>query len=270
MSLISALLNIILFPVCIFFSCNSYGQDRHNPASFEKNKIRIIEGYIFLNENVTDSFLITKEYFNTKGRRIKIEIYDSLGLKSEYLYNYANDTLKLSRITKFRGKIHSIMRMDYDDNNREIKAVDWTSTGVKSGTYSITKYNDRKRTKEVKIYIYKRLVIHTKEYYHSDGSTKSIFKKIKGKWIEQSIPGFYSDCKIEVIENFRNTGLKLEKTTEVFPEKKIILGLNGRLEIKANDMLVGEKYTNDQGLIVMEKQFLNGQFISLKKYKYFN
>src|SRR5690606_557016 len=86
-------------------------QDKYDPEIIMNNSVREIEGYVF-GKSLSDSFLITKEYFNVKGRRTKIEIYDSTGLmRSEYIYLYKDDTLRTERITKFQGVLNSTTKI---------------------------------------------------------------------------------------------------------------------------------------------------------------
>src|SRR5690606_27619554 len=130
---------------------------------------REIEGYVF-GKSLSDSFLITKEYFNVKGRRTKIEIYDSTGLmRSEYIYLYKDDTLRTERITKFQGVLNSTTKISYDKKGREIKSVDYDKNGNKNGTYSKSKYTDSNQIKETKLYFKNRLSLHKRENYDPKG-----------------------------------------------------------------------------------------------------
>lgn len=249
------------------FALSIHAQDKYDPIVIECNNIREIEGYI-VEEGLMDSFLITKEYFNSKGRRTKIEIYDSLGIKSEYLYKYKNDTIRIERITKLHGLFHSKTKIYLDKKNREVKAVDFDEDGKKTGTYSKTKYNDRKRTKETKIYFTKKLSVHTKEKFDSEGSIVQYAIKKNGKWKDQLTNGSNPNRSEEEFENYENTGFKLERVTNTYTEKNSILGLNGTLKLLPNDILTTERYINSSGLIEMVKQYLNGNLINTKKYKY--
>lgn len=248
------------------FSVNA--QEKYDPTVIQRNNVKEIEGFILEEGDSLNTYLITKEYFNIRGYRTKIEVYDSIEIKSEYIYNYKDDTLKTERITKFGNKIHSITKLHYDDKLREVKAVDFDSNGNKTGTFSKTKYNDRKRIKENKIYFSNKLAIHTKEQFDKNGSVNKYWTKRNGKWILESMNNGNSDVIVEKIENVFGTELKMTSQTETITKDCTILGLNGKLKLSKEDILRDEKYIKSNGLIEYEKQYLNNKLLSIKRYKY--
>ncbi len=254
--------------MAVIISINA--QDKYDPEMIVFNGVKEIEAYIFEEEGRADSFLITKEYFNKKGRRTKIAVYDSVGIRSEYIYKYKDDTLRTERITKIDGEFLNRTEIHYDKKNREVKAIDYDINDRKTGTYSKTKYNDRKSTKETKIYFSNRLSIHSREKYDEDHKVIEYSIKKNGKWVQQlDKEGKNPNCKITEAEDYQNSGLKLIKEELYVEKSKIILGLKGKIKLSPKDVLTTEKYLNENGLIVYERQFLNGEFIALKKYRYF-
>ncbi len=261
-------LGIIILNIIIALALNA--QDKYAPKNIERNNIKEIDCYLFEENSKTDSFLITKEDFNSKGRRTKITIYDSTGtIQSEYLYNYKYDTLRIERITKFYGNFSSRTKIFYDKNNREIKAIDYDINDKKTGTYSKTKYNDRKLTEETKIYLANKLSVHVKKKFDKNHILKEYSCKKNGKWTHELIKdGVHPNCSLTEIENFQNSGLKLKREKRKINERTSIIGLKGKLKLFVNDILITEKYINKKGLIEFEKQYLNDKLIAVKKYKY--
>jgi hypothetical protein len=244
------------------------GQDKHDPALIERNKVKEIVGYIFEGENTMDSFLITREYFNTKGKRTKIMIFDSSGVKNEYHYHYKYDTLRTERITKFRGKFHSITKILYDDKNREVNATDYDENGNKTGTYSKTKYHDRIGIKETKSYISGKLAIHTKAQYDKNNQLIRNSVKEKGKWIQEEIKVIIQDTSLEKNRDFESSGVTVLKTTRLINKKTKILGHKSALTLFPEDVLTTEIYKYSNGLTKLEKLYINEKLVSVLKYYY--
>lgn len=244
------------------------GQDKHDPALIERNKVKEIVGYIFEGENTMDSFLITREYFNTKGKRTKIMIFDSSGVKNEYHYHYKNDTLRTERITKFRGKFQSITKILYDDKNREEKTTDYDEHGNRTGTYSKTKYHDCKGIKETKIYISGKLAIHTKAQYDKNNQLIRNSVKENGKWIHEDIKVIIQDTSLKKNLNFESSEVTVMKTTRLITKITEILGHKGTLILFPEDVLTTETYKYSNGLTKLEKLYINEKLVSILKYYY--
>jgi len=253
---------IIFFALhCLIYTISIKAQDLLSPVIIQQNNISSIEGYIFKNENSLDSFLITKEYFNTKGYQTKIVIYDSSGIKGTYVYNYKDDTLRTERITIFHDSIHSITRLYYDHKYREVAAIDFDKDGKKKGTFYKIDYNERRKTKQIRFYLSDKLIHHTKTKYNDTGTVIEFAKKINGKWIYKKPP-------FVELETFVVDGLKAERRTSVIISNETILGLSGKLKLTVGDTLINEKFINSKNLILYEKQFLNNNLICIKKYIY--
>lgn len=261
--------NLATVLICVLGAFLLSAQDKYDPETIEENNIKEIRSYLFDQESSIDSSLITREYFNSKGRRTKIEIHDSLGIRMEYIYIYQDDTLRVERITKAKGVFKSKTKIQYDNKNRETKAVDYDIEGKKTGTYSKTKYNDRKRTEENKIYFSSKLAVHTKKKYDKNRKLIEYAINENGKWIQKlNDEGSLTNYKTTEVEDYQNLGLKLVKEVLVMEKDKSILGLQGRLNLVENDVLKTEKYVSENGLIKYEKQYLNNQLLAIKKYKY--
>ena len=260
--------NLINILVLLMAALAINAQQKIDPNMLQRNNIIEIEGYVFDSETAMDSMLITKEYFNAKGHRVKIEIYNSTGTTSEYIYNYKDDTLLTERITKFRNELHSVTKIRYDDKLREIETIDYDFEGKKMGTYSKVKYNDRKKTKETKIYIENTLYIHTMDLMDGNKFKKRLWTERNGKKIIKSECEQNKHVIEEEIINFKGSQLTMKKRTNQICKDQTILGLKGRLKISSGDILTDETYLNQNGLIEYEKQYLNDKLIGIKKYKY--
>lgn len=261
--------NLTIIFLSILITLSLHAQEKYDPETLERLHIKEIQGYIFEGNSKTDSFLITKEYFNQKGRRTKIEIHDSLGIRNEYSYKYKNDTLRIERITKSKGAFSSRTKISYDKKNREIKAVDYDINNKKTGTYSKTRYNDRKLIEETKIYFSKKLSVHTKKKFDKNHVLKAYLIKKNGKWINQmSEEGAFPNSSKTEIEDYKSTGVKLIRVEQKIDEQKTILGIMGRLTLTSGDIVITENYINKNGLTDYQKQYLNGKLIATKKNNY--
>lgn len=125
-----------------------FGQERMTPALAMQNSLQLVEAYVTEEIDSTDSFLITKEYFNKMGRTTLKEIYSRKGLGCAYSYFYKDDTIRTERITVCYEKFLSKTKIWYDRKNREVKTIDYDESGRKTGTYSKIKYNDKKGQKK--------------------------------------------------------------------------------------------------------------------------
>ena len=260
--------NLIHILVLLIAALSINAQQKNDPIILQRNNVIEIEGYVFDSETALDSMLITKEYFNAKGHREKIEIYNSTGITSEYIYNYKEDTLLTERITKFRNELHSVTKIRYDDKLREIETIDYDFEGKKMGTFSKVKYNDRKKTKETKIYIGNKLNIHTMDLMDGKNFIKRLWTVRNGKKIINSECEQNKHVIEEEVINFNGSQLTMKKRTNQYCNEQTILGLKGRLKISEGEILTDETYLNQNGLIEYEKQYLNDKLICIKKYKY--
>lgn len=189
-----------------------------------------------------------------------IKIFKPNGNMTEYEYIYQDDTLCIERITRI-GNRTIFTKKYYDKKNREVKAIDFNECGSKTGTYSKTKYNDKKRTKELKIYVENKLVNHKKTNYDSCHII-NVSNNENGKI---NCP---DKVKFEKIINYNNQGLDLVMRTIVITKKCTTLGLIGPISLTPDDVVIDEQYRHPNGLIEFEKQYLNGKLVGTKRYKY--
>ena len=246
-------------------------QVQEDQKALETNSIHERHAYIFQQKNSQDSFLITKEYFNPKGRCVKFEVYKEEELNMEYNYGYQDDTLRTNRITKSCGIIIGKTKLFYDHKYREIKAVTYDKNNKRTGTHSKIKYNDKKRTKENKIYFSGRLSVHTKWKYNQNGTVKSYKIWKRGRWVNQiDKNGKHRFNSVTEIENYQGTGLKLIKKKLTTQDNKIVLGIKGPVDLNLDDVLITEKFVDGEGLVQYEKQFLNEDLMGVKKYYYYS
>jgi len=258
-----------LLLIFIFCSQEIHAQDRVSPALLAHFNITVIDGSLFESQLDQDSFLITRDSINAKGRKTKVEIHDRNGILCEYMFIYQDDTVCTQRITRCNGQLLSKTQYYYDDQHREIKAVDFDKTGKPNGTFSTIQYNDKKRTKEVKIYFSNQLSIKEITSYNVDQEPIMISRRRNGKWKHASLKdGMSPDLKKVEIENYNGTSLTLIRKELTIDVEKTILGLGGELKLVPGDLLINEQYRNKDRLIDMEIQFVNQKFIAKKKYKY--
>jgi len=254
--------------LCLILVFSINAQESNKPHVIEKNKVKKVEAYVYENVTTSDSRLITKEYFNKRGRTTKIEIYDSLKIKSEYFYIYKSDTLRTERITRFNGELHSKTILKYDNKFREVKSIDYDDKGQKTGVYSKTKYNDRKNTEQTIIYTSRRPTIRIRKQFDSNNVLIKYSKKEHGKWVHSNKDQIDFNSTTEEIDNTSFGEFKLIRRTMVINKSNIIIGISGKLKVLVNDILINERYINSKGLLEFEKQYLNDKLIGIKKYKY--
>lgn len=231
----------------------------------EKNRIQTIDAYLFSSEAMNDSFLITRELFNIKGRTTRKEIHSKTSLRCAYDYYYKDDTLRTERITTCNGKFSSRTLLYYDKKMREKKAEDFDENGKRTGTYSINKYNDRKKTKEQKVYFNGKLSIWQTIQYDDQNKIVSSVYHPKSKWT----PGKEKNVSTtETTENYNGTAYKLVKIISIIKKEETILGVAGSLKLKPEDELISETLFHPNGLTFTNTQYLNGELVGIKKYNY--
>jgi len=185
-----------------------YGQDQMTPELAMQNNLKIVDAYVTEDVGSTDSLLITKEYFNKKGRTTLIEIHSRKGLGCAYSYYYKDDTLRTARITVCNGKFISKTKLWYDRKNREVKAIDYNEKGKITGTYSKIKYDDKRKTKETIIHFSEGSTIKTKTTFGENGEMIEHLVSENGKWYDKTNADLAPLHKSEE-ENYKGSNLKL-------------------------------------------------------------
>ncbi|MBK8628591.1 MAG: hypothetical protein IPN86_24520 [Saprospiraceae bacterium] len=177
-----------------------------------QNNLKIVEEYVTETLDGQDSFLLTKEYFNKKGRTTLKEIYNRDGLTCSSSYFYKDDTVRTERITVCNGKFLSKTKIWYDRKNRAAKTIDYDQNGKKTGTYSKTRYNDKLKTKEVKIQFDNGKIIEIKTQFADNMDAASSYEKKNGVWVEMASRNDTLVMRTED-ENFNGSKLKRISTT---------------------------------------------------------
>jgi len=244
------------------------GQERMTPALAMQNNLQLVEAYVIEEIGSTDSFLITKEYFNKMGRTTLKEIYSRKGLGCAYSYFYKDDTIRTERITVCHGKFLSKTKIWYDSKNREVKAIDYDESGKKTGTYSKIKYNDKKKTKETFIQFSEGFTKETKTTYGDNGDMIEHLVKENRRWYDRTHADRGPLHETEE-ENYNGSNLKRVIVTRKINESTTIIGVKGQLKLQKGDILKNESFIMENGLIAYHNQYVNDVFIGMKRFVYF-
>jgi hypothetical protein len=232
-----------------------------------RNHLKIVEEYVTVTIDGQDSFLLTKEYFNQKGRTTLKEIYNRNGLSCSYVYFYKDDTVRTERITVCYGKFLSKTKIWYDRKNREVKAIDYDENGKKTGTYSKIKYNDKLNTQEVLIQFHNGNRKETKYQFGKDNEFVASFEKKNGVWVEK--PRYDTGNLKSEEENYRGTKLKRISTTYKIKESTTTISVKGKQKLEKGDILKTDTYIMENGLNDFQVQYLNGVFNAKKRFLYY-
>jgi hypothetical protein len=233
-----------------------------------QNNLKIIEEYVNETIDGQDSFLLTKEYFNQKGRTTLKEIYNREGLTCAYSYFYKDDTVRTERITVCHGKFISKTKIWYDRKNREVKAIDYDKNGKKTGTYSKTKYNDKLKTKEVMIQLSYGKIIEIKTQFGNNMDMSSSYEKKNGVWVDMASRNDTLIFRSED-ENFNGSQLKRISTTSKVKESNTTISVKGKQKLEKGDILKTETYIMQNGLKSYQIQYLNEGFNAKKRFVYY-
>lgn len=255
-------------------------QDPYPPELISRLNIQRIEGYLKMTPTQKDSTLITVEHFNTAtGKRQRIDIYDSLGIKDSYRYTYLRDTL-METMAYFRRDtpIYEVTRF-YDAAGKELK---WTRNYTQSDKNNVESeniYDKKGRLTEQKIISQKdgKITQHEKYKYHANGVRKEkkvlmpeyqkeVFKyDEKGKHLRTAQSKTY--FLVETFENHAGSGRKMTRETMSYTYPKIIVALNSWFRLKPRAVMVTECYYRPDGLPDYEIQYLNDKFYAKKTYE---
>lgn len=262
----------------LFFWFLVSGQDEQAHDVIQNNNIAKIEAYVFREMDTQDSSLLTIEYFNKSGRRVKIEIYDSTGITNSYEYVYDYDTLQTARNTYYRNELRSVTKVINDEFGKPIKYEDYDAEGKMTGTHAELKYDQKHHLiEQMTVFNYNFFRI---EKFKLDDNGKilkvhmvtangrKLVKKYHttGNVFTESSPS--SSVRKETIYDAK-TGYRIEKVTILEKRKTEIIGTGGRLKLNAGDKLLTERYFLKNGLLAREIEYRNKQFIASKKFNYF-
>ncbi len=233
-----------------------------------------------MNPARNDSSLITVEYFNTTtGKRQKIDIYDSLGIKDSYRYTYLHDTLvETMSFVRRDTAIYHVTHF-YDALG---KILTWEQTGdhpAWSNSKGENKYDKKGQLVEMKsIGKDGKTTRHEKYKYHANGVRKE--KKVllpkpqeeklrydeKGKHLRTAESKTF--FATETFENHKGLGRKMTRETMGYSYSKQMVSLKSWHLLKARSVMVTECYYRQDGLPDYEIQYLNDRFFAKKVYKY--
>jgi len=262
----------------IIFTNSLYAQDQQAFNLIKLNNIKSIESIISTADQRYDSTLISDEYYNRQGRRTKIQLYQSSAVTSSYEYLFEHDTINIERRTYEKGKLVSVTKIYYDKWGNPITNLEFDGNNKAKGISSELKYNKQRQLIETEVYIESQLVSHRKYKYYENGQKKEV-QILKPKGRAETIKFDINGSQLkpdrarimmteEHFENHNGANTKMSKKTLTYGQNTITIGLAGPLELKQNDVLVTEKYYKTNGLLDYEHQYLNGKFITEKKYRY--
>lgn len=265
--------NISIFPfvitiILMHLSLFIFAQESIKVDLAMQNNLKIIEEYVTETLDGQDSFLLTKEYFNKKGRTTLKEIYNRDGLTCSYSYFYKDDTVRTKRITVCRDKLLSKTKIWYDRKNREVKAIDYDGNGRKTGTFSKIKYNDKLKTKEVYIRFDNGKIIEIKTQFADNMDAASNYEKKNGVWVEMATRNDTLVLRTED-ENFNGSKLNRISTTSRITESKTIISVKGAQKFEKGDIVKTETYIMQNGLKAYQTQYLNEEFNARKRFVYY-
>lgn len=270
------------FYICIFTTINSiyfFAQDDHNSKLLKENSIQSIDGYVHKNKEKTDSVLVTREIFNTMGKKILIEIYNNGQFENKYEFIYYNDTVLLQKnLYDQQKKLISIQKIKKD----KIKRIDhwefYDSLELKTGISNQLFYDKNNNLIRKTLQTNKEKITDVKYKYHKNGKLKKeiiILPKEEATTIHYNIEGKMdwnpdSDFQYieDLIQNKSENGMKVIKRFYKFNKGLKIVGLAGRISVKKFDTLETILYYDEIGLLSSETQFKNRKFLSEKKYYY--
>ncbi|MEP6792756.1 MAG: hypothetical protein ABJB16_00400 [Saprospiraceae bacterium] len=242
-------------------------QDEQPAIVVSRNNVSKIEAYIFRtpeNEPGIDSSLITVEYFNKSGYRTKIEIYDSLGVRTAYEYLYRDDSIRYERRTYFQGKLNSTTKISYYKNGMEDQCIDYDALGFKTGTYSKTNYNKQGEIKDYTVCYNGKYKIKRKNIYDKTGKVIRVIRRSPGQKVQKYDPWKGLSITEETNPNGENVIIRKSKSYH----RETVLGLSGALKFEKGDEWERKYFYFRNGLISREEQYKNGIFLGRKKYKY--
>lgn len=179
---------ILWVPLCCI---QLHAQGEYDHVRMYNNKVHTAKSYLFESEDAIDSTLLSIEEYNAKGRRTSVEYYDSLGIKNSYKYFYNFDTIRCLRKSYFRNKYTGSTKVIYNERGQDVHTTSFTATGKPTGTFSDTKYDDKFRVVDKKIFRGRDKFYHQKVEYHKNGNPKKVEtttgwrknKKSKSKYV---------------------------------------------------------------------------------------
>jgi hypothetical protein len=254
-------------------------EDPYPPALIKRLNIQRIDGYLKMNPSTNDSTLITSEHFYPTGKRQRIDIYDSLGIKDSYRYTYLHDTLMETQTYFRRDTSVYETTFTYNALGKQPKWVSHYNIPGRDDIESESTYDKKGRIIEDKIVTQKgKITRHEKYKYHSNGVMKEkkvllpeymeeVFEYDKnGKHLRNTRSKTY--FLTETFENHAGSGRKMTRETVSYMYPKRMVALNSWMVLKPRSVMVTECYYRLDGLPEYEIQYLNDKFYAKKVYAY--
>lgn len=263
---------LISIPLSFLFLC-SFAQQKNLAKDLELNNVSQVDGYLYTKENSSDSILITREFYNNTGFKTKIEIYDSLENNfATYKYVLRFDSLPIAFLA-YKGDT-LISKSVYVYNRDYIKSQATVYLGNQMNNFTTYIFSKDQKVREVREYKNKELALVTEYRYFYFGPLKEkIVKFPKSKWAVTKYRK--TRYKVDLLEkyekqyeNYKDSGRKLIKNTQLFNRKGTITTLKGIESFDKKDELKTKTYYLKNGLINYIVQIKNGRFFARKTYVY--
>lgn len=266
--------------ILIVFQClGIFAQDDIESKIIVNNEIKIIEAYIFNNREYKDSSLITKEYFNSLGKKEKKEIYEENHLRNYYEYYYDKDTvLNLRKSFDHNSQLKTISRLSIYKKNQKSIWEDFDSLNNPTGIVQKTIYNKNNKPQRISIQKNNFKIYDQIFKYYKNGMVKE--EKILAPKEEKCLMFFDENGQMRpnhkarffllktIIKKYENNEPEVVKKSYKFQKTTRIIALEGKRQIYKNDILDIFQYFDTNGLLKNEVQYINGKFTIEKRYKY--
>lgn len=266
--------------ILIVFQClGIFAQDVIESKIIVNNEIKIIEAYIFNNREYKDSSLITKEYFNSLGKKEKKEIYEENHLRNYYEYYYDKDTvLNLRKSFDHNSQLKTISRLSIYKKNQKSIWEDFDSLNNPTGIVQKTIYNKNNKPQRISIQKNNFKIYDQIFKYYKNGMVKE--EKILAPKEEKCLMFFDENGQMRpnhkarffllktIIKKYENNEPEVVKKSYKFQKTTRIIALEGKRQIYKNDILDIIQYFDTNGLLKNEVQYINGKFTIEKRYKY--
>jgi|GEM_PF-6606296 len=269
---------VLVILLAVFCHTLTLGQDEQSPKLIRENGIYKIETYYIESDASQDSLLTTISYFNPVGRRVEIEIYDSLQLNNHYEYDYLFDSIKVVRRTYFRNELQYTATIENDEYGNELYVEEYDTSGLLSFKYNFT-YNSQQQPIHYICYDSLGIINEWKKEYFESGNLKK-YEQLWPKPLRKVLN--YKDVggdnhnvdskyyrSVSIFENYNNSGNTMEQIESRNAQKVTLLGINGALELAPFDVLLDQIYYHDSGLKNYHRQYVNNKLVGIKKFRYF-
>ena len=260
---------LLLFSAISFMSFSQ----KNNYDVLVKNKVNELSTFLFESKTAKDSTLLTKEYYNNKGRILKVESFNKNDEKDfTFEFKYRFDTLKIASL-KFENNILKVKTIYiYDKNNIKSQSVIYLNNQYNNFTKFI--FNKEQQVIEVKEYKNKKLSYLVEYKYYSFGEIKEKIVKYPKKLRSETR---YRKTRAAVeaytktekkYDNYKDTGKKLINTILTFNRKTTYKTIKGKMDFEKRDELKTKSYYLKNGLLDYILQYKNDVLIAEKVYHY--